>query len=76
MAVQAIARIVSTRLNTDNNRVIVAGATAALRKEFRRAMGDLREEKEKAVRKEVEERRRLERELRQMRRELQAIRIN
>jgi len=39
-------------------------------------MGDLREEKEKAVRKEVEERRRLERELRQMRRELQAIRIN
>ncbi|KAF9366656.1 hypothetical protein BGX34_011051 [Mortierella sp. NVP85] len=63
----------TANLNTDNNRVIVAGATAALRKEFRRVMADLREEKERAVRKEVEERRRLERELRQMRRELQAI---
>ncbi|KAK3812274.1 MAG: hypothetical protein J3Q66DRAFT_349939 [Benniella sp.] len=66
----------TANLNTDNNRVIVAGATAALRKEFRRAMGDLREEKERAIRKEVEERRRLERELRQMRRELQAVQIN
>ncbi|KAF9958539.1 hypothetical protein BGZ72_000208 [Mortierella alpina] len=51
----------------------VAGATAALRKEFRRVMAELREEKEKAVRKEVEERRRLERTVRQLRRELQAV---
>ncbi|KAF9428741.1 hypothetical protein BGZ94_001236 [Podila epigama] len=50
----------------------VAGATAALRKEFRRVMHDLRDEKEKLVRKEVEERRRLEREIRQLRRELQS----
>ncbi|KAF8941001.1 hypothetical protein BGZ58_003423 [Dissophora ornata] len=59
-----------------NNSVVVAGATAALRKEFRRAMGELRDEKEKAVRKEVEERRRLEREARQLRRELQTIQIS
>ncbi|KAI1318248.1 hypothetical protein EDD11_006944 [Mortierella claussenii] len=54
-----------------SNNAAVTGATAALRKEFRRAMGELREEKEKAVRKEIEERRRLERELRKLRRELQ-----
>ncbi|KAH7045452.1 hypothetical protein BKA57DRAFT_80287 [Linnemannia elongata] len=51
----------------------ITSATAALRKEFRRVMTELREEKEKAVRKEVEERRRLERTVRQLRRELQAI---
>ncbi|KAF9340312.1 hypothetical protein BGZ91_002603 [Linnemannia elongata] len=51
----------------------ITSATAALRKEFRRVMTALREEKEKAVRKEVEERRRLERTVRQLRRELQAI---
>ncbi|KAF9129659.1 hypothetical protein BGW39_003952 [Mortierella sp. 14UC] len=51
----------------------ITSATAALRKEFRRVMTELREEKEKAVRKEVEERRRLERTVRQLRRELQAV---
>jgi hypothetical protein len=51
----------------------ITSATAALRKEFRRVMTELREEKEKAVRKEVEERRRLERTVRQLRREVQAI---
>ncbi|KAF9107076.1 hypothetical protein BGX29_007438 [Mortierella sp. GBA35] len=51
----------------------VTSATAALRKEFRRVMSELREEKEKAVRKEVEERRRLERTVRQLRRDLQAV---
>ncbi|KAG0048398.1 hypothetical protein BGZ83_006655, partial [Gryganskiella cystojenkinii] len=51
----------------------VAGATAALRKEFRRVMHELREEKDKTVRKEVEERRRLERTVRQLRRDLQAL---
>ncbi|KAG0060964.1 hypothetical protein BGZ89_011843 [Linnemannia elongata] len=51
----------------------ITSATAALRKEFRRVMTELRKEKEKAVRKEVEERRRLERTVRQLRRELQAI---
>ncbi|KAF8945267.1 hypothetical protein BGZ47_002982 [Haplosporangium gracile] len=51
----------------------ITSATAALRKEFRRVMAELREEKEKAVRKEVEERRRLERTVRQLRRELQAV---
>ncbi|KAG0315968.1 hypothetical protein BGZ99_007146 [Dissophora globulifera] len=51
-------------------------ATAALRREFRRAMSELREEKEKAVRKEVEERRRLEKELRHMRRQLHTIHMN
>ncbi|KAF9113001.1 hypothetical protein BGX27_002397 [Mortierella sp. AM989] len=55
---------------------MVAGATAALRREFRRAMGELRDEKDKAVRKEVEERRRVEREVRQLRRELQAMQIS
>ncbi|KAG0203465.1 hypothetical protein BGX28_004251 [Mortierella sp. GBA30] len=55
------------------NSTAVAGATAALRKEFRRVMSELREEKEKAVRKEVEERRRLERTVRQLRRELQTV---
>ncbi|KAF9550385.1 hypothetical protein EC957_000687 [Mortierella hygrophila] len=54
----------------------ITSATAALRKEFRRVMTELREEKEKAVRKEVEERRRLERTVRQLRRELQAIQIS
>ncbi|KAG0242778.1 hypothetical protein BGW41_003454 [Actinomortierella wolfii] len=48
----------------------VAGATAALRREFRRVMTDLRNEKEMMVRKEVEERRRLEGVVRQLRREL------
>ncbi|KAI7828980.1 hypothetical protein BC939DRAFT_39578 [Gamsiella multidivaricata] len=60
-------------LSPTSNNTAIAGATAALRKEFRRAMGELREEKDKAVRKEVEERRRLERELRELRRELQTI---
>ncbi|KAF9973792.1 Ribosomal RNA-processing protein 7 [Actinomortierella ambigua] len=50
----------------------VAGATAALRREFRRVMTDLRNEKEQMVRKEVEERRRLEAVVRQLRRELAA----
>ncbi|KAG0236489.1 hypothetical protein BGW42_003395 [Actinomortierella wolfii] len=48
----------------------VAGATAALRREFRRVMTDLRNEKEMMVRKEVEERRRLEGVVRRLRREL------
>ncbi|KAG0009113.1 hypothetical protein BGZ80_002728 [Entomortierella chlamydospora] len=56
-----------------SNNAMIAGATAALRKEFRRAMAESRDEKDKAVRKEVEERRRVEREVRQLRRELQAI---
>ncbi|KAF9175121.1 hypothetical protein BGX20_008159 [Mortierella sp. AD010] len=56
-----------------SNNAMIAGATATLRKEFRRAMVELRDEKDKAVRKEVEERRRVEREVRQLRRELQAI---
>ncbi|KAF9188796.1 hypothetical protein BGZ51_000320 [Haplosporangium sp. Z 767] len=56
-----------------NGNAAVAGATAALRKEFRRVMSELRDEKEKAVRKEVDERRRLERTVRQLRRELQAV---
>ncbi|KAF9346085.1 hypothetical protein BGX26_002435 [Mortierella sp. AD094] len=59
-----------------SSNIIVAGATAALRKEFRRAIGELRDEKDKAVRKEVEERRRVEREVRQLRRELQTIQIS
>ncbi|KAF9167711.1 hypothetical protein DFQ26_003499 [Actinomortierella ambigua] len=52
---------------------VVAGATAALRKEFRRVMADLRNEKEQMVRKEVEERRRLEAVVRQLRRELATL---
>ncbi|KAF9433732.1 hypothetical protein BGZ76_009051 [Entomortierella beljakovae] len=59
--------------DSTGNSVLIAGATAALRKEFRRAMGELRDEKDKAVRKEVEERRRVEREVRQLRREIQAL---
>lgn len=59
-------------LSSGSNAAITS-ATAALRKEFRRVMTELREEKEKAVRKEVEERRRLERTVRQLRREVQAI---
>ncbi|KAF9208251.1 hypothetical protein BGZ49_009378 [Haplosporangium sp. Z 27] len=59
-----------------NSSSMVAGATAALRKEFRRAMAELRDEKDKAVRKEVEERRRVEREVRRLRRELQTMQIN
>ncbi|KAG9067382.1 hypothetical protein KI688_012165 [Linnemannia hyalina] len=59
-------------LSSGSNAAITS-ATAALRKEFRRVMTELREEKEKAVRKEVEERRRLERTVRQLRREMQAI---
>ncbi|KAF9327780.1 hypothetical protein BG006_008950 [Podila minutissima] len=55
---------------------VVVGATAALRKEFRRVMNELRDEKEKSVRKEVEERRRLERVVRQLRRELQTVQNN
>jgi len=51
----------------------VTGATAALRKEFRRVMHELREEKDKNVRKEVEERRRLERVVRQLRRDIQVL---
>ncbi|KAF9984656.1 hypothetical protein BGZ65_012955 [Modicella reniformis] len=64
--------------NTANNsnNAMVTIATATLRKEFRRAMAELRDEKDKAVRKEIEERRRLERELRQLRRELQATQIS
>ncbi|KAF9386923.1 hypothetical protein CPC16_007309 [Podila verticillata] len=60
--------------NTTSN--VVVGATAALRKEFRRVMNELRDEKEKSVRKEVEERRRLERVVRQLRRELQTVQNN
>ncbi|KAF9925403.1 hypothetical protein FBU30_004786 [Linnemannia zychae] len=59
-------------LYNGGNSATITSATAALRKEFRRVMTELREEKEKAVRKEVEERRRLERTVRQLRRELQA----
>ncbi|KAG0265358.1 hypothetical protein BG011_004903 [Mortierella polycephala] len=56
-----------------NGNAAVAGATAALRKEFRRVMSELRDEKERSVRKEVNERRRLERTVRQLRRELQSV---
>ncbi|KAF9153673.1 hypothetical protein BG015_002931, partial [Linnemannia schmuckeri] len=65
---QSVAGTLSGGSNT-----AITSATTALRKEFRRVMAELREEKEKAVRKEVEERRRLERTVRQLRRELQAV---
>ncbi|KAF9140519.1 hypothetical protein BGX30_006408 [Mortierella sp. GBA39] len=61
---------------SNGSNAAITSATAALRKEFRRVMTELREEKEKAVRKEVEERRRLERTVRQLRRELQATQIS
>ncbi|KAG9321141.1 hypothetical protein KVV02_002419 [Mortierella alpina] len=64
---------INLAVGSGSSNAAVAGATAALRKEFRRVMAELREEKEKAVRKEVEERRRLERTVRQLRRELQAV---
>ncbi|KAF9292295.1 hypothetical protein BGZ68_008260 [Mortierella alpina] len=64
---------VNLAVGSGSSNAAVAGATAALRKEFRRVMTELREEKEKAVRKEVEERRRLERTVRQLRRELQVV---
>ncbi|KAG0034546.1 hypothetical protein BGZ82_005704 [Podila clonocystis] len=66
----------SSSLSPHATSSMVVGATAALRKEFRRVMSELRDEKEKSVRKEVEERRRLERVVRQLRRELQTVQNN
>ncbi|KAF9314357.1 hypothetical protein BG003_004268 [Podila horticola] len=66
----------SSSLSPHATSSVVVRATAALRKEFRRVMNELRDEKEKSVRKEVEERRRLERVVRQLRRELQTVQNN
>ncbi|KAG0349610.1 hypothetical protein BG004_000016 [Podila humilis] len=66
----------SSSLHPQGTSSVIVGATAALRKEFRRVMAELRNEKEQSVRKEVEERRRLERVVRQLRRELQTVQNN
>ncbi|KAG0271554.1 hypothetical protein BGZ95_000633, partial [Linnemannia exigua] len=72
-SLQPAAAVGAATLSGGGSNTAITSATAALRKEFRRVMTELREEKEKAVRKEVEERRRLERTVRQLRRELQAV---
>ncbi|KAG0380870.1 hypothetical protein BGX24_003731 [Mortierella sp. AD032] len=75
-ALQPAAAVGAGAFSGGGSNAAITSATAALRKEFRRVMTELREEKEKAVRKEVEERRKLERTVRQLRRELQAVQNN